>query len=70
MTTTPSSKSYRVTVWDKQADNPYYILNYEELEDAQRVARNMKKHYIDDWGAHAEGIYEVRLHKMQGENNG
>ena len=62
--------NYRVTVWDKQANNPYYILNYEDIEDAQKVARNMKKHYIDDWGTHAESIYEVRLQKMQGESNG
>jgi hypothetical protein len=62
--------TYRVTVWDKQASNPYYILNYEDKEDAQKVARNMKKHYIDDWGTHAEKIYEVRLQKIQGENNG
>ena len=68
--TTTSSELYRVTVWDKQANNPYYILNYEDIEDAQKVARSMKKHYIDDWGTHAESIYEVRLQRIQRESNG
>jgi hypothetical protein len=65
-----SSEVYRVTVWDKQAQNPYCVLNYEDIEDAQKVARSMKRHYIDDWGAHAESIYEVRLQRIQGDSNG
>jgi hypothetical protein len=59
--------SYRVTIWDKQVNEPYYILEYGEKEEAQRVARNMKRHYIEDWGGHAASIYEVRLHRIQGE---
>jgi hypothetical protein len=30
----------------------------------------MKKYYIDDRGIQAEDVYEVRLQKVQGENNG
>jgi len=59
--------SYRVTIWDKQANDPYYVVEYAEKEEAQRVARNMQQHYIDDWGGHAASIYEVRLQKMRGE---
>jgi DNA-binding protein Fis len=66
----PSSEVYRVTIWDKQANNPYYVLDYREMQDAQEVARNMKKYYIDDRGIQAEDVYEVRLQKVQGENNG
>ena len=58
-------EQYRVTVWDKKTNDPYYVLNYDEMETAQRVARNMKRHYIDDWGTHAETIYEVRLQKYE-----
>ena len=66
---TQSSETYRVTVWDKKANDPYYVLNYEEMETAQHVARMMQRHYIDDWGEHGQSIYEVRLQKMQGESN-
>ena len=55
---------YQVIVWDKQADDPYCKLMYNEVEVAQQVARNMKKHYVDDWGLHGETIYEVRLQKI------
>jgi len=61
-------EGYRVTVWDKQANAPYMFLDYGEEELAKQVARNMKKHYIDDWGKHAESFYEVRLHKMMKES--
>ncbi len=55
---------YQVVIWDKKADDTYYKLVYDEKEVAQEVARNMKRHYIDDWGTHAEIIYEVRLQKI------
>jgi len=58
---------YRVTVFDKQANDPYYVLEYGDKEEAQRVARNMKRHYIENWGTHAESFYEVYLHQIQGE---
>ncbi len=60
---------YRVTIWDKKANDPYYKLDYEDIETAQHVARRMQKHYIDDWGGHAASIYEVRLQKIKGESN-
>jgi hypothetical protein len=63
------AEQYRVTVWDKKADDPYYVLEYDELETAQFVARSMKRHYIDEWGDHGASIYEVRLQKHIGENN-
>ncbi len=63
------AEQYRVTVWDKQANDPYYVLEYDELETAQFVARSMQRHYIDDWGQHAASIYEVRLQKIKGESN-
>lgn len=65
-----SFDAYQVTVWDTQADNPYYILKYEDKETAKHVARSMKTHYVDDWGVDGETIYEVRLQKIQGESNG
>jgi hypothetical protein len=61
------AETYRVTVWDKQSNDPYYVLEYDDKEDAQRVARNMRRHYVDDWGKHAESFYEVQLHRIQGE---
>lgn len=61
---------YVVTVWDKQANDPYYILEYGDEETAKYVARRMKKHYVDDWGEHAEQYYEVRLQRMEGATNG
>ena len=61
---------YRVTVWDKQVNEPYYKLTYEDVESAKYVAKQMKQHYIDDWGEHAASIYEVRLQRIQEENNG
>ena len=60
-------ENFEVIIWDKQADEPYHKIRYEELEVAQQVARNMKRHYIDDWGEHAESIYEVRLLKHKGQ---
>lgn len=61
------SELYRVTVWDNAASNPYYVLNYQDKEDAQRVARNMQKHYVDDWDDSGTSIYEVRLQRIQGD---
>jgi hypothetical protein len=60
---------YRVTVWDKKANDPYMILNYDDEDTAKYVARRMKKHYIDDWGQHAEEYYEIRLHRMKETSN-
>jgi hypothetical protein len=57
--------SYLVTVWDKQAEAPYLLAYYDEEDEAKQVARNLKKHYIDDWGKAAEEYYEVRLHKTR-----
>lgn len=62
--------NYRVTVWDKQANDPYYVLEYDNKETAQYVARRMKVHYVDEWAPHGETIYEVRLQRMRGENDG
>jgi len=59
---------YNVIVWDKQANNPYYITKYSELETAQQVARNMQRHYIDDWGGHAQSRYEIKLKKIRRED--
>lgn len=63
----PFSESYRVTVWNKQVDEPYYILNYELEETAKYVARRMKEHYVEEWGGEQESIYHVRLQKIQGD---
>ncbi len=63
------AEQYRVTIWDKKVNDPYYVLEYDELETAQFVARSMQRHYIDDWGEHGQSIYEVRLQRMQGESN-
>jgi hypothetical protein len=63
------AEQYRVTVWDKKANDPYYVLEYDELETAQFVARSMQRHYIDDWGEHASSTYEVRLHRYEREEN-
>ena len=62
--------NYRVTVWDKQANDPYYVLDYDNEETARYVARRMRVHYVDEWAPHGETIYEVRLQKMRGESNG
>jgi len=62
---TQSSETFVVTVWDKQEDEPYMIAKYGDLELARYVARNLKKHYIDDWGTHAEQYYEIRLQKRE-----
>jgi hypothetical protein len=59
---------YRVTVWDKQANDPYLVLKYQNEETAKYVARRMKKHYVDDWGTHAELFYEVRLQRIAKES--
>ena len=59
---------YRVTVWDKKANDPYYVLEYADAEDAKHVARSMQRHYIDDWGDHGREHYEVRLHRIQEAN--
>lgn len=61
---------YMVTIWDKRADEPYHRLSYTDEETAKYVARRMKKHYIDDWGQHAEQHYEVRLQRMEVIANG
>ena len=63
--TTTSSDTYVVTIWDKQANEPYHKLQYNDEETAKYVARRMKYHYIDQWGEHAEQYYEVRLHRMK-----
>jgi hypothetical protein len=59
---------YKVVVWDKQANDPYLILTYNEEDTAKYVARRMKKHYVDDWGPHADKYYEVRLQRTVKEN--
>lgn len=56
---------YLITLWDKTVDEPYLLAYYKEEEEAKQVARNLKKHYIDDWGASGERAYEVRLHKTR-----
>lgn len=55
---------YRVTIWDKKANNPYHIMQYQDKETAQYVARRMKKHYVEDWGQHGEEHYEIQLHRI------
>jgi len=57
-------EQYKVVIWDKQADAPYHVLWYDELDDATEVARNMRRHYIEDWGGHAESMYLVKLQKV------
>lgn len=59
---------YKVTVWDKKANDPYMMLEYEDEDTAKYVARRMRKHYIEDWGPHAESHYEVRLHRIVKES--
>jgi uncharacterized protein (UPF0305 family) len=62
--------NYRVTVWDKQANDPYYILDYDNEETAKYVARRMRVNYVDKWAdIDEESIYEVRLQRFQGEQN-
>lgn len=61
------SEVYRVTIWDKEANNPYHILNYNDKETAQFVARNMQKHYVDEWDEWGTTMYEVRLQRIQGD---
>lgn len=61
------AERYRVTVWDKQANDPYYVLEYDNEETAKFVARRMKNHYIDEWEPHGSTVYEVRLQRLQGE---
>lgn len=56
---------YVVTLWDKQINEPYQIHRYQEIEVAQQVARNIKRHYIDEWGALGEEHYEVTLKKRE-----
>lgn len=62
--------SFKVTIWDKQANNPYHVLRYNDEETAKYVARRMKLHYVDEWAPHGETIYEVQLQKMRGEYDG
>ena len=61
--------NYRVTVWDKKANDSYHVLEYDSKETAQFVARRMRTHYIDEWAPHGETVYEVRLQRLQGESN-
>ncbi len=55
---------YVVTVWDKEAQDPYYKVEHGEMETAQHVARSLQRHYIDEWGGHAASAYEIRLQKI------
>jgi len=64
---TQSSEAYVVTLWDKKADEPYMFLEYNDAEEAKKVARNIKKHYIDDWGASGAQFYEVTLQRRVGD---
>jgi hypothetical protein len=57
---------YRVTVWDNNASEPYYILEYREREVAQQVARNMKRHYVEEI---ADSEYEVYLQRIGTEGS-
>jgi hypothetical protein len=59
---------YIVTLWDKQINEPHQIHKYQEVEVAKQVARNIKRHYVDEWGTLGEEFYEVRLHK-RGSND-
>jgi hypothetical protein len=60
---TQSSEEFVVTLWDKQVNEPYMTLEYASGEEAKQVARNIKKHYIEDWGASGAQFYEVRLQR-------
>ena len=62
-------ETYTVVVWDKVVNEPYVKLEYNDLEVARNVARNMKRHYIDDWGELGKQYYEVKLQRMRGEGN-
>ena len=67
--TTTSSDIYRVTVWSKQDNDPYYVLEYTNEETAKFVARNMRRHYVEEYVAYEYLPYEVRLQKIQGESD-
>lgn len=58
---------YRITVWDKQAKDPFYIVKHHDMETAQQVARNLQRHYVDDWGEHGKSMFEIHLHRMPKE---
>ena len=68
--TTTSSDIYRVTVWNKEDNDPYYVLDYESEDTAKFVARNMRRHYVEEFVAYEHTPYEVRLQKIQGGNDG
>lgn len=59
--------SYQVIVWDKKANDPFYVVKHSDIEEARQVARNLKRRYVDDWGAHAQSMFEVRLQKVAHE---
>ena len=58
---------YQVVVWDKVANDPFYIVKHDDEDTAKQVARNLKRHYVDDWGAHAESMFSIRLQKVTHE---
>ena len=60
---------YRVIVWDKVVNEPYVKMEYDDLEIAKNVARNMKRHYIDDWGDLGKEYYDVKLQRVAGESH-
>jgi hypothetical protein len=60
---------YRVIVWDKVVNEPYVKMEYDDLEIAKNVARNMKRHYIDDWGDLGKEYYHVKLQRVSGESH-
>jgi hypothetical protein len=53
---------YVVTIWDTQLDMRYHALNYDDADTAKEVARNMRRHYVDEYAG--DQSYEVRLQKM------
>lgn len=68
--TMTSSETWKVVIWDKAANDPYYVLRYEDEETARYVAKRMRYHYVEQWHPHGETVYEVKLQRIQGEADG
>jgi len=62
-----SQEMYSVTVWDNEANAPYFRYFYGDVEAGKYVARRMKVHYVEEWGENSP--YSVHLNKVEATND-
>ena len=63
---------YQVVIWDKSVDEPYYKLEYTDVEEAKTVARNLKRLYVDEHyetrSRNFPAEFEIKLRRLEGTN--